>query len=185
LPVLSDSTIRERLNELVPGGDPNSVHHCSYEFTAATVFKRSQSEPDGLPVGPLSVVIEATELAWVLAEVTQEIIAKANSETKAEYEKFREKAQADVRKWSFGWLAGALVGFILALAATGAFIVTYLPRLVDEYGKVSQQAREAAGREIGDLQMDIERLKKQNSNLAEQIQKLLKRLDDPKAQSGR
>jgi deoxycytidine triphosphate deaminase len=70
--VYSDRTIRSKLHDLIIGGDANSATHCSYEFTASAVFKRSTSEEHKpvarLPVDGVGVAIEPAELVWVIAK---------------------------------------------------------------------------------------------------------------------
>lgn len=67
MPVLSDTTLRTRLAELVPLGAVSDATHCSYEFTAAKVFKGAAGSP--IPVtSETPVVIEPTELVWILAK---------------------------------------------------------------------------------------------------------------------
>ena len=73
--VLSDKTIKERIakNELIPGGDPNSATHCSYEFTAALMLRGGSHQEERIESG---VVIEPAQLVWIRAR--EEISLPAN-----------------------------------------------------------------------------------------------------------
>ena len=74
--ILSDRTIKERIakNELIPGGDPDSATHCSYEFAAAQMLRGGR--PRALPISKRGTVIEPAQLVWIRAR--EEISVPAN-----------------------------------------------------------------------------------------------------------
>ncbi len=63
--VLSDKTIKRRINELVPNGNVDNATHCSYEFTAFLMLRGGSNQTERI-VEP-GVVIEPAQLVWIRA----------------------------------------------------------------------------------------------------------------------
>jgi len=63
--VLSDKTIKRRINELVPNGNADNATHCSYEFTAELMLRGGR--PHFLPINKRGTIIKPAQLVWIRA----------------------------------------------------------------------------------------------------------------------